>query len=231
MSREKAPAFQMYPRDWDTDINVIPMTYEEEGVYFAICRLIWLHNMKVSSNLDELRLLLKGQPTIEQLNIWWKKISKCFTDRGGFLHHKRLAKERRKQSARRKSQSRNGKKGGRPKANGKPRVNQSRGAGKPKKSSALASASAFASADQKTNTPPTPADAGAHKPVLVVVKEKPITRKERAEAEEIFDMCGCPHEDEFATPPLAACVDRDTCVGRQVREKRDRERSGLEGAA
>jgi hypothetical protein len=51
---EKSPAFQFYPREWDTDMNVIPMTYEEEGVYFALCRLFWLHG-GLPANLDRAR--------------------------------------------------------------------------------------------------------------------------------------------------------------------------------
>lgn len=119
MAPEKAPAFQFYPKDWDTDLNVVPMTYEEEGVYFALCRMIWMHK-RIPSDLDQLRLFLKGQPSLKQLQIWWKKIGVCFIDRNGFLSQKRLERERRKQADRRKTQRRNGLKGGRPKAMGLP---------------------------------------------------------------------------------------------------------------
>jgi len=146
VAREKAPAFQFYTKDWDTDLNVIPMTYEEEGVYFAIIRLLWNHST-VPANLDDLRLLLKGKPRLSRLQIWWKKIGKCFTVRDGRLCHKRVDQERRKQARFRKSQSDKGKLGGRPKSSGKAAV-------KPELSSGKALLSASASADQSTPQPP-----------------------------------------------------------------------------
>jgi len=147
MAREKAPAFQFYTKDWDTDLNVIPMTYEEEGVYFAIIRLLWNHST-VPANLDDLRLLLKGKPRLSRLQIWWKKIGKCFTVRDGRLCHKRVDQERRKQARFRKSQSDKGKLGGRPKSHGKAAV-------KPELSSGKALLSISSSADLITPQPPT----------------------------------------------------------------------------
>lgn len=97
MAPEKAPAFQFYPKDWDTDVNVIPMTYEEEGVYWALCRMVWLHGT-LPADLNELRLLLKGRPSLKQMEKWWLRISPCFESHGNRLTHKRLDRERKAQA-------------------------------------------------------------------------------------------------------------------------------------
>lgn len=94
---EKSPAFQFYPREWDTDMNVIPMTYEEEGVYFALCRLFWLHGW-LPANLDDLRQLLKRQPPLKTMERWWARIGRCWIERDGKLYHPRLERERAKQA-------------------------------------------------------------------------------------------------------------------------------------
>lgn len=93
----KAPAFQFYPRDWDTDENVIPMTYEEEGVYFALCRRYWLSG-GLPADLDRLRVLLKGRPSRARMEKWWVTISPCFQVEGDRLTHKRLDRERESQA-------------------------------------------------------------------------------------------------------------------------------------
>lgn len=100
----KAPAFQFYPRDWDTDIHVIPMTYEEEGVYWALCRLAWLHG-SLPADLDELRMLLKGRPSLRQMERWWTRIGRCFEARDGRLYQPRLERERLAQDDTRRKRS------------------------------------------------------------------------------------------------------------------------------
>lgn len=95
---DKAPAFQFYPRDWDTDINVVPMTLEEEGVYWALCRIYWL-NGPLPADLKELRLLVKGHPPLKKMQAWWHRIGRCFQEEDGRLYHKRLEEERQKQYA------------------------------------------------------------------------------------------------------------------------------------
>jgi uncharacterized protein YdaU (DUF1376 family) len=79
-------------------MNVIPMTYEEEGVYFALCRLFWLHG-GLPANLDRLRLLLKGRPSLKIMTRWWATIGPCWLERDGKLYHPRLERERDKQQA------------------------------------------------------------------------------------------------------------------------------------
>jgi uncharacterized protein YdaU (DUF1376 family) len=94
---EKAPAFQFYPRDWDTDERVIPMTYEEEGVYWALCRRYWLAGNTLPADLNELRALLKGRPSLVRMQRWWVTIGQCFQVVEGRLKQKRLDRERAKQ--------------------------------------------------------------------------------------------------------------------------------------
>lgn len=194
MAAEKAPAFQFYTKDWDTDANVIPMTYEEEGVYWAICRLVWNEKM-VTANLDELRLLLKGKPSLLVIESWWIRIGRCFSDRNGFLFHKRIERERHKQAARRKTQRKNGLKGGRPKATANPRVSDAAISGNRKQSSSSSSSSA----DLKKN-PHTPSREGALK----------VVRKDRKEAEVIRSQTNCTHEPRCET--FTICVERIAAV-------------------
>ena len=40
---EKAPAFQWYPKDYLSDLNVVVMTLEEEGAYRRLMDYCWLH--------------------------------------------------------------------------------------------------------------------------------------------------------------------------------------------
>lgn len=98
----KAPAFLFYPKDWDADENIVPMTYEEEGVYWHLCRRYWLAG-SLPSDLDKLRVFLKGHPSLEKMREWWKVIGPCFRVRGGKLTHKRLDIERKKQAKNRKA--------------------------------------------------------------------------------------------------------------------------------
>lgn len=109
---DRAPAFQFYPRDWETDSNVIPMNYEEEGVYFALCRRYWLDGT-LSSDLDRLRRILKGRPSLAKMQRWWDAIAPCFQVDGNCLRHKRLDRERENQIAFREAKARAGAIGGR----------------------------------------------------------------------------------------------------------------------
>jgi uncharacterized protein YdaU (DUF1376 family) len=102
---DKSPAFQFYPRDWDTDDNVTPMTYEEEGVYWALCRRYWLNGNTLPADLDELHSKLKAtegkkrdrRMSKEKFVQIWDHVGKCFKVVDGRLTHKRLDRERAKQ--------------------------------------------------------------------------------------------------------------------------------------
>lgn len=96
---QKPPAFQFYPKDWDTDENVIPMTYEEEGVYWALCRRYWLAGNTLPADLDSLRSLLKGRPALKKMETLWKAIGRCFVETDGKLAHKKLDAIREEQRA------------------------------------------------------------------------------------------------------------------------------------
>jgi uncharacterized protein YdaU (DUF1376 family) len=109
---DRSPAFQFYPTDWDSDSNVIPMSYEEEGVYFALCRRYWLDGT-LPHDLDRLRKLLKGRPSLAKMQRWWDAIAPCFQVDGNSLTHKRLDREREAQAAYREAKARAGSIGGR----------------------------------------------------------------------------------------------------------------------
>lgn len=102
---EKPPAFQFYPRDWDTDDNVTPMTYEEEGVYWALCRRYWLNGNTLPAEINELHSKLKAtegkkrdrRMPREKFEQIWERVGRCFKVVDGRLTHKRLDQERAKQ--------------------------------------------------------------------------------------------------------------------------------------
>jgi len=109
MAKEKAPAFQFYPRDWLSDINVRAMTHEERGMYWDLCAHEWLEG-RLPDNPEEIARILDVTP--EELAPHWDRIRSCFeTTRAGYLVHPRLKRERKKQRERKKKQSDSGLKG------------------------------------------------------------------------------------------------------------------------
>jgi uncharacterized protein YdaU (DUF1376 family) len=90
MSKEKAPAFQMYPADLLSDVNVIPMSMEEFGCYMQLILICWREDSLPGSQ-DDLAGLCKGvMPTA--------RVMRCFYETDGSLRHKRLDAERKKQA-------------------------------------------------------------------------------------------------------------------------------------
>ena len=82
----KPPAFQFYPKDFLSDINVVTMTNEQRGVYITLLCHCWLENgIPIDSPLVK-DWLQDGSP-----------IRKCFYKKGERLRHKRLDQEKRKQ--------------------------------------------------------------------------------------------------------------------------------------
>lgn len=111
---KKAPAFQFYPVEWDTDKNVVPMNYEEEGVYWALCRRYWMDGNTLPADLEALRALLKPtegpkrdrRMSSEKFAAIWKRVGVCFRVVDGRLTHKRLEQERIKQAENRDKRKR-----------------------------------------------------------------------------------------------------------------------------
>lgn len=120
----KSPAFQFYPADFLSDVNVVAMSLQERGAYITLLCFCWIQG-SLPQDVGRLARLC-GVP-FPQFRKLWPALEPCFrpaelTDR---LRHPRLDREREKQSAYRLQQSERGKLGGRPrKAVGKPTVSE-----------------------------------------------------------------------------------------------------------
>jgi len=111
MSKEKSPAFQFYPSDWLSDINITLMKPEEEGAYIRLLAYAW-NNDDCSLNDDDDQLA-----EISRLKERWygesaKNIRRCFIKDGDKIFSERLRKEKRKQKKWQKKSSEAGKKSG-----------------------------------------------------------------------------------------------------------------------
>lgn len=120
----KSPAFQFYPSDFLSDVNVVAMSLQERGAYITLLCFCWIQG---SLPRDVARLArLCGVPLATFRKIW-PALETCFrdaelTDR---LRHPRLDRERVKQAAYRQQQSERGRLGGRPrKAAEKPSLSE-----------------------------------------------------------------------------------------------------------
>lgn len=101
--KDKPVAFQFYPRDYLSDINVEAATLEEEGVYIRLLCYCWLQQ-GLPSDLTVLCQLAKGAaPEVVE-----KVVRRCFkTDskNNEKIYHPRLKLERKKQLAHAKKRS------------------------------------------------------------------------------------------------------------------------------
>ena len=107
-SRNKSPAFQVYPKDWLTDDKVLAMTPAEEGGYWRLLCIAWINNGTLPDDDNQLASLSRlGKQ-------WYKgsgdKIRKCFFRKHAKLRQKRIEKEREKQRLNRKQKSLAGRK-------------------------------------------------------------------------------------------------------------------------
>jgi len=103
----KSPAFQFYPADWLSDINVATMTDQEEGIYIRLLSYCWIHG-SIPFDLEKIKRLLKNGYNHDATTL--EPILKCFdqNENGDFIHP-RLEKERQKQEEHREKSSRGGK--------------------------------------------------------------------------------------------------------------------------
>lgn len=114
MSKEKAPAFQFYPKDFLTDEKVVLMSNTETGIYIRLLCFCWLEG---TLPLDTESLTRMARMPLKQFTKLWEKspLRSCFfVADDGRLHHGRLDQEREKQEIFARRQSDNGKKGGKP---------------------------------------------------------------------------------------------------------------------
>ena len=109
----KRPAFQWYPKDYLTDLNVVGMTLEEEGAYRRLIDYCWL-NGSIPADGRRMAPLCKCGP--EKMAELWPSIAPCFrthpTD-PKLLIHPRLEKELEKQDRYREMKSEAGRAGAR----------------------------------------------------------------------------------------------------------------------
>ena len=110
MAKKKRPAFQFYPKDFISDINVVLMSMEERGIYITLLCHVWIEGF-IPDDAEKIRLLTNhgsttGEPWLNQ----WESIRKCFYKKGNILRHKRIDEERKKQIAFSRQQSIKGKK-------------------------------------------------------------------------------------------------------------------------
>jgi hypothetical protein len=98
MSKEKAPAFQHYPKDILSDINYQMMNWPERGMYRHLIDICWLETFIPADIGSIARLLQVDVCVIEDV---WKMIGKCFEvhcSDCSKLVHPRLELERKKQA-------------------------------------------------------------------------------------------------------------------------------------
>lgn len=107
MNKEKSPAYQRYPKDYLSDINVQMMTLEEEGAYNRLIDITWLEG-SIPDDDEALSKACKNC-SLDVIRV----VKKCFTahpTEPGKLVHPRLDKERIKQAEWSKKSSEGGKK-------------------------------------------------------------------------------------------------------------------------
>jgi uncharacterized protein YdaU (DUF1376 family) len=113
-SREPAPAFQFYPKDFLSDSRFAAMTLEQRGALFTLISFCWLEG-SIASDVGVLARLLGIRRS--KMHRIWPALEHCFEadpSVPGRLLHPRLERERRRQAEFRAKQRRNGQRGGRP---------------------------------------------------------------------------------------------------------------------
>ena len=205
----KAPAYQWFSKDWQSDEAVKVMSYEQRGIYRELLDHQWLEG-SIPAAVPELAASLKIP--LRRFEKIWPAIAKKFKPKGrGRLANRRLERQRAEQIAYYKKQADNGRKG----AAAKHQRAFSGATGGATNSPQAISSSASASASADLSTPPLPpASRGALRAAL-----KPPTRQERAWAEQTIhdyrESTGraCPHN-----PDCNGQVER--CIGALVQAKR-----------
>ena len=197
MSKEKAPAFQFYPRDWLSDENVMSLSYEQEGWYIHLLCHCWLegsipadpaHALRLIgirerdlAHLEECELSTRMNKRMEDME---ELLKLCFSSASPELDrlvNPRLDRERKMQEERRKERAESGKRGG------KARVNKL--LSKPKLSLTLAcnqlqaNSSSSSSSSSSSNTPTVDTFLTV---ILKTGEEFPITNSKVKEWEDVY---------------------------------------------
>ncbi len=107
----KSPAFQFYPSDFLSDVNVVLMTNQELGCYIKLISFCWLQGSIPNDVRKISKLCNEDGSAMAQL---WQAIKNCFKeapDDCSKLIHPRLEAERHKQIMFKDERSKSGKRG------------------------------------------------------------------------------------------------------------------------
>ena len=109
MAPEKSPAYQWYPKDWDTDESVKLMTYEQEGIYRRLLDHQALHG-SIPAEPRQIAMLVPKVSPVRFLKLW-VVLSAKFPIKDGRRANQKLERVRERSEAYRKKQSENGQRG------------------------------------------------------------------------------------------------------------------------
>lgn len=107
-SMSKSPAFQFYPKDWLSSLNITLMSPEQEGGYIRLLCYCW-DSGDCSLPADETQLIAMSRLS----KGGWEMVAKCFIphpEKEGYLTNERLYAELVKQRAWSRKSSIGGKK-------------------------------------------------------------------------------------------------------------------------
>lgn len=85
---KKAPAYQWYPKDYESDEAVKLMTYEEEGIYRRLLDHQALHG-GIPAEPNQIAKLVPKVTRARFLSLW-PSMAEKFTDIGGRLVNRKL---------------------------------------------------------------------------------------------------------------------------------------------
>lgn len=109
MAAEKAPAYQWFPKDYESDEAVKLMTYEQEGIYRRLLDHQALHG-GIPVQLREIAMLVP-KVTLKRFLALWPGMSGKFVNHEGRLQNGKLERVKANTKRYREIQIANGKKG------------------------------------------------------------------------------------------------------------------------
>lgn len=108
----KAPAFQLYTKDFDTDERVMLMNLEQEGAFFRLLRVHWREG-SIPAEPESLALLCRTTGERFERHIW-PRVAPCFSsvdELPGRLVNPRMHRDRQRLEAFKEERSASGRKG------------------------------------------------------------------------------------------------------------------------
>ena len=94
---KNTPAFQYYPADLISDPDVMFWDMELLGCYWQMITYLWLNGGKFEFNVDKMRVLFSFKRNLRAVKSW-NKIKEKFVLKDGYVSHKRVTEEIKKQS-------------------------------------------------------------------------------------------------------------------------------------